>query len=428
MIVAIVGSVMEDTTAVVEAISDFTEVQTVDGVRLFRELPEVNGKSLSVKIINHLPVSSNYKKLFLKSMENTYGEVIISGNLLLDESVLHWILSEGGAVGVVTGSKLEEYPISILEDTLKYYVDKSMQKYELETRWNLMYERLQKTHSDRVYLLNLYDSESEELTKLIELISSESKEHKKESNESPMEVLVNITNSCMEVNNMGNISIEESIKKAMAELGMEVEGEELVKSEKEPVVVTKPKTKKEKKENPKPPVKEKTKVEVEDTENTTEESDSPTSIFCKISGSNMALLIPEGLTLEKRTIGNMKFDVATVSIPDFTSGKLQELPMVVETPKQPKLSSIMNPPENSTSKAKKTVETSKQPDKQLESKSKTPRVKTEVIEKNLDELRAEKARLDSEIKAARENRDLEKVELLRKQRRAVRKKINMMKE
>ena len=204
------------------------------------------------------------------------------------------------------------------------------------------------------------------------------------------------------------MTLEEKIRKAMMELGLDPDGSET--NDKPTKVAVKTKTEPTKKSKPSSVEVSKKKakvVEEEPVEEALEEPveapnvQAPQSIFMKISGNHMVLLIPDGLELNKQVIGSTTYRTVTVQVPDF-GGKLYEMPLLNATP-TPKPSVIARVPIF------------------------TPKPEAEAEADNneyLEELRKEKHKLDAEIKVARANKDDDLVKELRKHRRYIRSQIN----
>lgn len=209
-------------------------------------------------------------------------------------------------------------------------------------------------------------------------------------------------------------TMEEKIRKAMAELGLDPDGGDTNDKPTKVTVKTKQleSTKKESVSKPtqavvpnkKADVSEKPKraaVVTEKKVETQTDVQVPQSIFMKISGNHMVLLIPEGLELDKQVIGGNTYNTVAVQVPDF-GGKLYEMPLINAAHTVPKSNTVVRVPII------------------------TP--KTEPSQSSNDEylenLLKEKSRLDAEIKAARASHDDNLVNDLRKQRRSIRARIN----
>ncbi len=399
MIIGLVGPVQQDIEEVVELLTSDKNIVVSDSIELLRLADR--------KTVNSLTIQDYHKKYFLKKLEAECGTVLVTGNIVLSEDILPWLLQEGGVVIVVSRNKMESYDKAVLKSTEKYWDDKSIQKYNLEVRFKRLYENLEKPNegTGNLYLVDLSDDNSEILD---DLIGSSEDWIESDKNYSAEELL-SITTIRKDDDTM---TMEESIKKAMRELGMEVDEDTSVPEKKiEKKEPQKPKNKpvKAPKEQPKtdfinPPEPEEDEEEVE-----TETS----SVFVKITDNSMALLLPVGLKLEKQIIGDMEFNVATIEVPDINNHKLQELEV--------KVGAVQ-----STQESPKRVPITTKAPKDTTPKEKAP-VKTVVVSGDVKDLQEEKSRLDGEIKKYRQMGDIETVNALRKQRRAVRNKINALK-
>lgn len=397
MIIGLIGPVSQDTLVMSEMLTLDKKIQFVDAISVLRMADR--------KTINSLTVKHCHKQYFLKKLETELGTVMVSGNLILSEDILPWVLDNGGVIVVVSRNKLENYDKDTLETTEKYWDDKLIQKYNLEVRFKKLHERLQGKNDGvgNLFLVDVSDENSEQLSELLE-VSQEWSESTRDDLKN--EEILQITSIRKDDTDM---TMEESIKNAMRELGMEVDDDG---AEEQPV----------KKPEPKNPVKQ-VKVEKEPEKKIAEdfinppeeaaetdvsgqeEGEEADAIYVKISDDRMAVLLPVGLQMERQTIGGMEFNVATVGLPDLKSTKLQELAIVTQKP-EPKKPVKRTP-----------IVTEKEP---------TKPIKTVVVSGEISDLVAEKARLDAEIKKYRQLGDVDTVNELRKQRRAVRNKINKL--
>lgn len=414
MIIGLVGPAASDTQLITELLTEEKSIQVVDSIDVIRLMDR--------KHINSLTTKDYHKKYFLKQLESELGTYIVTGNLLLSQEICQWILQDGGIIVVISRDKMESYDKSVIENTGVYWDDPNIQRYELEYKFKRLFEELQKSNdgSGNLYLVDLSDEDSEDLNQLVEC--SQEWMDSEHFSLSAKELVSIVTRK--EDNHM---TMEESIKQAMRELGVEVDDEPTQQDK----PVEKPKTI-EKKQKPvkkvtQEPIMEPTDVETEvegqmtleefENDSAQEESEENNSVFVKLTDTTMALLLPVGLQLEKQSIGGMEFNVATVSVPDWESRKLQELEL--KTEKQPELK---------TQAKTKPVETKTKTPKSVEKKPIAQEsVKIVVESGDLKELQEEKARLDAEIKKYRAEGDMDTVNALRKQRRAVRGKINSLK-
>lgn len=396
MIIGLVGPVVEDIIEVKDLLLSDKSIQYVDSVDVIRNMDR--------KSVNSLTTKAYHKQYFLRKLEDVCGTIVVTGNLLLTEDVCNWILSNGGLIVVVSREFLEDYEQSILNSTELYWGEPVTQKYNLETRFKELYNQLKKSNSgvDNLFLVDVSKESCDDLYEL-----TESCEDWPSSEKILTEQKIVSTVTLKEDEHM---KLEDSIKKAMKELGMETEDlnglscEDTVEdtvSDKDLEDTT----------------------QAEETQSSTENKNVAESIFVKISEGTMALLLPEDLVLEKQTIGDMVFNVATVEIPDVSNHKLQELEVkLLSNPDSKKVEKkqekdTKTPVKNNKSKK---VETEKP-------KSVEQSMKVVVVSGDLSDLNNEKSRLDAEIKKFRDVGDVETVNALRKQRRAVRNKINNLK-
>lgn len=206
-------------------------------------------------------------------------------------------------------------------------------------------------------------------------------------------------------------TITESIKKAMAELG--IPSDEISLDEPK---ATKP-TKKEvsngenkPKEEPfmNPPVE-------ESGESGESDEDAVLSVFCKVKGDKMVLFFPKDYPFEVTNFGDLMLNTLTFELPDYNNSKLQELSIILSS-------------SQTVDKIVRTPIILPKEDKTKAVKPKTPSRTVDSSEgEDLDALTQRKAELDAQIKDARHNGDEELVNQLRKERRVVRGKINKLK-
>ena len=401
MIVAIVGASSRDTKAVAKSIAGDT-LKVIDIVEALKEELN-NNEGLSEVIIDKFISDDNLKKICLKELEEEYKTIVVVGNLGLNENVLKWLQTlESSLTVVVNREGLNHFSSEELELLREYFFSDSELVYEVENRFYDLYNHLYNhlDNKEKSVLLNPDNDESLDnfanVLEKVELL---------DSNFSGRE-LQGILMDLLGGRNMNNI--EESIRKAMIDLGIKPDDAKDVAKD----LTKHPKSglkehKKSIEDKPEDEVKKsKPKEDKEDTE--------PNSLFCKISDGRMALLIPEGIHLDSMEISGVKFKVVTTKIPDISNNNLQELEEVVEG-KKPQTKS-------KTFTHKKVIQ--KSSDLATETKS---IVKSELYSENLDDLKDEKSRLDDAIKQARAAGNQELVESLRKERRAVRKKINAAK-
>lgn len=411
MIIGVVGPVPTDIQMITELISDESQFQVVDCLDVVRQMDR--------KHINSMTSKSYHKQFFLKSLENIFGVCIFTGNLVLSPEICRWIIQTGGVIVVVSRNELESYDNYTLEQTGNYWEDPAIQRYELVNRFKKLYETLASEFGiNNLFKIDLSEENSEDLSRLVEF--SQEWIPSTKTTKDTRELLKIVTGK--EDNTM---TMEESIKQAMRELGVDFGDAEASET---PVKTSKPTTKPQN-TRPKNPSKVEKKTEephegddFTEIDTQTQELEPPQSLFVKLTDTTMALLIPEGLKMETQVIGGDKFLVATVSIPDFHSHKLQELELdgsVSQNQKKPEKSADEKPVVNS-----EVVPENKPIKPELQVSSPT---NTHEISEDLSKLQAEKARLDAEIKKYRSEGNLDMVNNLRKQRRVIRGKINSLK-
>ena len=423
MVVAIAGPVQEDNIQIAESFQSILDgTKVVDLVQSMRNLNEECEPALARKLTAKLSTIDNFKKLYIKMLENEYETVVLYGNILFNTEVLKYVAEEGGYVVVAQRGDIDDYPEETTDKLKRYFADESAYIFEMTERFSNVYDELVDSGVDEnsITLVDL----SQDITEndvLMTMLESMEYCEASGSNKEPVQILVEFGNECQE----GNMRIEDTIRKAMADLGMNVDDvtdEELPKPPKKQQVkeTKKPDKKVEKKPEPVKKAPEPIMNEPEP-----EEADDGVSVFCKlnISEGTMAVLVPEGVKFTKQTIGGVSFDTFVVPIPDITSSKLQELPVASEEKEEPAK-------EHSAPKKVPVVKSSSNLNK---AKSAPPTAAKRSVNKsapvgNLDDLQAEKKRLDEEIKQARADGDQEAVLELRKQRRAVRAQINKMRE
>lgn len=205
-----------------------------------------------------------------------------------------------------------------------------------------------------------------------------------------------------------SMTITESIKKAMAELG--IPSDEISLDEPKATKLTKKGVsngENKPKEEPfmNPPVE----------ESGESDEDAVLSVFCKVKGDKMVLFFPKDYPFEVTNFGDLMLNTLTFELPDYNNSKLQELSIILSS------SQIVD-------KIVRTPIILPKEDKTKAVKPKTPSRTVDSSEgDDLDALTQRKAELDAQIKDARHNGDEELVNQLRKERRVVRGKINKLK-
>lgn len=328
-------------------------------------------------------LTRSYHKMYaIKAWENLLGNVIITGNLLLDSTICSWLIKD-------------------TSNTVLVAVDDNNPNEQKR-----FYDFVSK-HKKNVHLLNVNEEYKLPSVLIRELFNANMCTDKDLAKLSYVEDK--------------NMTIEESIKKAMAELGMEVEQESSdTKKPSNTVAKNKKKSNKDCAEDkckdtevgeetsdsedlentPVRPVKKPSnRVEnVHHAEETESGDDSASSLFVKVEDGSMAILIPKNLPLKSKSIAGMDFMVATVKVPDLSLKNLQELTIVDSCTNNNSVKEVVRKP-----------------------------ILIEKDNQGLQELISMKKELDEEIKINREQGNEEKVSELRKQRRAIRNKINAVK-
>lgn len=183
----------------------------------------------------------------------------------------------------------------------------------------------------------------------------------------------------------------DTIKQAMANIGMPVEGYKKDDSNPTEDFMNQPVDSEECLED-----KDESSKESENEEN--EELDE---ICVKISGNNMILFIPTGTKMDSVTVGGVDFNTISTIIPDLSNSGMQVLQV------------ISNRAEDVKAIPKPAIV------------KRVPIISNrESCGDSLDSLKKQKSELDAKIKEARDNGDSELVNELRKQRRKLRAKIN----
>lgn len=420
MIIGLIGPSIEDLQIISEALCENNEFQVVDGLELLRHFDEVH--------LNFAITSDSYKIYILKALEQELGTYIIQGNLLLNEAICRWLLTNNNKIVVANRGHLEDYPEQI-DFPADYWKNPEVQRYELETKFHQVYDNLNK-QKNSVEVLHKLNMTSEDFDENLFLLTEEIQgcEDSKISELNPAELVKIITRK-----ENKTMTIEESIKNAMRELGVPVDTDDSVKATKTTntqAVSTPKKTddivSSEPTQNLTKPDKPKHQENLTVTSpSEVGDSEPEDSIFVKMTDTTMALLIPADLKMKKQSIGGTEFNVATVRLPDIHCRKLQEL-FILE--------------ENSDGKANIEAPIERKPIIAL--KEEKNAVKTDNSDKSnkndvvssasfdndvLQQLMTEKSDIDDEIKRYRELGDIEKVNELRKHRRALRAKINKLK-
>ena len=400
MILGITGPMSSDMEMVLDCVLKGSALELIDTNDIIRAVPNRNYK-------NSLIVDDTNKKVLLKNLENHMGSLVATSNLVLTENVCKWLLSNGHSVAIVARSNLTDYDPVDVSNQRKYWGDEDVLKFELEDRYKELYNRLSTTNSENLYWIDL-STDSEDLDRLCERMSNE------KSTKYDINNIINQFNK-----DEDRMTIQESIQKAMKELGIDLNTTEGAEKK----VTTKP-PKKEIKEvsadttiikEPKPPLEANSNTSTDNSKPM--EPTTPNELYVKITADAMAIMIPTELKMDTREIGGDKFYVATVALPDLNSRSLQVL-RAVSGNNQTK-------PVSQLAKGAPKAE-----DKPVEPKPKAePKPRSHIIVSGvtLEELTAEKHEWDAKIKEARSAGNADLVNEYRKHRRAVRSKINELK-
>lgn len=205
-------------------------------------------------------------------------------------------------------------------------------------------------------------------------------------------------------------NIEESIRIAMRELGIDTDD-----TDTEEVVTENDVT-----EEVEDTIEDTSMDVSEDVEETSEdveesdESETTPAVYVKIKDGVVALIFSSDIEFQHKELGGHLMNVLSFKMPDVTSEKLQELEVISESEEQ-----------------KQTENEVKKPEPEKKAVKRTPIVnKEDSVEDSdddmLTELKNQKQSIDLQIKEARADGDTELVNSLRKQRRALRNKINSM--
>lgn len=394
MIIGIVGPDVGEVQKFVQNTLAEKHIQVVDSGQILQHLQE--------EVLNSLMTQDYHKKYFLKNLESQLGTVVVTGNLLLNPNLCEWILENQGAV-VIVPNKLAELDSSW---DSRYWSQETVREYELEQRFNDLYKRLQKIHVDQLYMISPKQAQQIKIQNW-----SNSKIYGLDDQ--------SLANYALGKGDE-NMNMEDSIRQAMKELGIELNQPA---REVAPITLPIPEETQVNSSEISPETdqvlpfdegkantqaQQLTFPEFEEEEPALEEEDQQKSIFVKLTDTNMAILFPASLELDKRVIDGVEYNVVTVEIPDLNDRKLQEL------------KSINNAP------AVKAVQPTKQTQKPIKVDELIKTSSMEDLEAHLEALKQEKVRLDVEIKQNRAAGNLDTVNVLRKQRRAIRAKINKL--
>ena len=338
-------------------------------------------------------IQDSYKKYILTVLESHYGSIMVEGNLILNEFICDWLLESGKSVVFnlkkYCGGWVEPYEeLERIEPPLD-------SPYEV---WINEFNDFVKKYGYSPHLGKLVAGDT--LCMDSRALSQFYVNLKEIDYQELIEVITRKEDTTM-------LSMEESIRKAMMELGITPDNSSGEKNK--PVKAQHPAQTQIKRtpiQSPENEVQENADIseKTEQFDGSATEDNEENSIFVKMTDTNMAILIPVGLKMQTQTIGGTLFNVANVQLPEFSSKRIQELQIVSQDSQQ-------NPKPVPVESAKPKEDVSQSSDSTDE----------------LEELIANKAMLDKSIKVARADGDTEKVNELRKQRHVVRAKINRLK-
>lgn len=149
----------------------------------------------------------------------------------------------------------------------------------------------------------------------------------------------------------------------------------------------------------------------EDSETVVEDNESSSVVYVKIKDGVVALIFGSDIEFQHKKLNGQYMNILSFKMPDITSDKLQELELIIED----------------KSKSVKIEKEVKKNNVVKDSIKRTPIVKDDTPSDELndiEELKRQKHALDLKIKSARSDGDVELVNSLRKQRRSIRNKIN----
>lgn len=363
-------------------VSEKCSAAYIDLMKQIRTLPE----NLESRLMNDLVYDQIFVYKFLKLLNDVYSEdFVFQINSFVQDYTLRKLLEIGIPLEVVCVNydvekyfsgdcylglykrlKKEKFPVTLSEDCTSF---------EFSSQVNI---------DEILYILLFLEREVKDM-ELSELIKSASEDLRKKSN---------VTKS------------DGELTRAMRDMGLDLEtGETFMNPPQQPKENTKSTTKKENKKVQKNMSKLQTSV-FKDTPN--ESSDDENDICYKVSDGKFVVLIPEDTPIEVVELNGVKFKRILTDLPDLNTDELQ-VKRVLNT-QENKHPQIVRVPIFLKKSESVTNSSSDDFDGCLE----------------LEELRARKQELDSEIARARKDDDVALVNELRKQRRKVRNTINKL--
>lgn len=376
-------------------------------------------------LISHTSASIDLFSL----IEGMTGNAAVYGNALLNTEMCKYLVDHGSPLCLVYRSDTSEQWWYTAPVTLDFWNQPDTIHYNLATRFEKMFKQVSKGHKRSSFLVDLSSDDKGigELNRLLSYIDSRYTSTRMVTEREVSDLMSNDT----------DMSIEESIRKAMAELGIQPnsntsdsnnqeEPKEHTRAEKNSSDMslgvasdtnsTDSGSAKDRANTAVPFVEDNTHIDSTRPETGHDSTDSASnSMAIKISNHHMALLFPSDLQLDTQEIDGQRFYTLSVELPDWNDDALQELEVVAT--------------DTSTNTPQKHTETPiEQPAVAKHTSSHKTKHISEYTTDDLTELREQKHKLDARIKAARKAGDDDLVKSLRKQRRKVRNVINQLKD
>lgn len=363
-------------------VSEKCSASYIDLMKQIRTLPE----NLESQLMNDLVYDQIFVYKFLKLLNAVYPEdFVFQINSFVQDYTLRKLLEIGIPLEIVCVNydvekyfsgdcylglykrlKKEKFPVTLSEDC---------SSFEFSSQVNI---------EEILYILFFLEREVKDMG-LSELIKSASEDLRKKSN---------ITKS------------DGELTRAMRDMGLDLEtGETFMNPPQQPKENAKSTPKKENKKVQKS----KQKPQTSTSKDTTNESPEDENDICyKVSDGKFVVLIPEDTPIEVVELNGIKFKRILTDLPDLNTDELQ-------------VKRVLNTQENKQSQIARVPIFLKKSEPTTNSSSEDFGEYSE-----LEELRAKKQELDSEIARARKDGDIALVNELRKQRRKVRNTINKL--
>lgn len=363
-------------------VSEKCSASYIDLMKQIRTLPE----NLESRLMNDLVYDQIFVYKFLKLLNAVYPEdFVFQINSFVQDYTLRKLLEIGIPLEIVCVNydvekyfsgdcylglykrlKKEKFPVTLSEDC---------SSFEFSSQVNI---------EEILYILFFLEREVKDMG-LSELIKSASEDLRKKSN---------VTKS------------DGELTRAMRDMGLDLEtGETFMNPPQQPKEDTKSTPKKENKKVQK----NKQKPQTSTSKDTTNESSEDENDICyKVSDGKFVVLIPEDTPIEVVELNGVKFKRILTDLPDLNTDELQ-------------VKRVLNTQENKQSQIARVPIFLKKSEPTTNSSSEDFGEYPE-----LEELRAKKQELDSEIARARKDGDIALVNELRKQRRKVRNTINKL--